>query len=105
MPYNDRLFKLLRRMSERELDDVWTQALKNEPAKNDFKNRDKISKVELISKDLRSVAGHSLANVFRGDHELPWKQIVIDVADKLHPGLGWTSFELNDGYPETVIED
>jgi len=59
--------------------------------------------IEKIDKEYRSAAGHSIVNVFR-KQKLPYKQILIDVADKLHSGLGWTHFKLDDNYTELDIE-
>jgi len=39
----------------------------------------------------------------RSDHELPWKRILIDVADNLNPGVGWTDFRMDDGRAEEAI--
>ncbi len=64
--------------------------------------------VEELSDAIRSAAGHSLLNVFRGPHDFAYKQILIDVADKLAPGwtpLSWTSYKLNDRHSEVEIEE
>lgn len=53
----------------------------------------------LCSKKLRAAAGSSTGNMFRNDHGFPYKQILIDVADKLSPGhtvLSWTDYKLDD---------
>ena len=105
MPYNDRLFQLLAKMPEDELDMLWHTALKNKLSENEFSKRSKDSKVELISKDLRESAGHSLANLFRGEHDLAWKRVLIDVADKLSPGVMWTPFTINDDHSDSDVEN
>lgn len=70
-----------------------------------------LSKEDLIlmcSKELRSAAGSSCRNFFRGDHEFPYKQILIDVADRLADGftpLSWTKYNLGDSHTEEEIED
>ncbi|SFV53271.1 hypothetical protein MNB_SM-3-286 [hydrothermal vent metagenome] len=56
-----------------------------------------------IAKEYRKAAGHSVANLFRRD-KLPYKQILIDVADKLHDSIGWTHFKLEDNHTESDIE-
>ena len=38
-----------------------------------------------ISKEYRSSAGHTVGNWFRGDHDMPYKAILVDVANKLKP--------------------
>ncbi|MBK9500445.1 MAG: hypothetical protein IPO06_13915 [Leptospiraceae bacterium] len=58
-----------------------------------------------ISAEYRAVAGHTFMNIFRGKHDLPYKQILIDVVDKIHPKRGWTRFRLTDHYSEVYIED
>lgn len=59
--------------------------------------------VGLISAELRSAAGNSVLNLGRGAHEFPYKQMVIDVADKLHPSkIRWTAFKCAG--PESVKE-
>jgi hypothetical protein len=64
--------------------------------------------VEETSAGLRSAAGHSILNLFRGPHEFPYKQVLIDVADKMAPGWtpwSWTDYHLNDGHPEVEVEE
>jgi uncharacterized protein YaaW (UPF0174 family) len=64
--------------------------------------------VEQLSREIRSAAGHSLRNLFRGPHDFPYKQMLIDVANKMAPGwtfLSWTSYTLNDRHSEVEIED
>ena len=63
--------------------------------------------VMLCSAKLRSAAGSSTANLTRDPHEFPYKQLLIDVADKLTPGLtplSWTKFRLKDDHKEEEIE-
>jgi uncharacterized protein YaaW (UPF0174 family) len=64
--------------------------------------------VLLCSKKLRLAAGSSVRNLFRGDHDFPYKQLLIDVADKLMEGctaLSWTKYSLKDSHAEREIED
>lgn len=64
--------------------------------------------VEELSRDLRSAAAHSLLNCFRYPHDFPYKQILIDVADKMAPGwtpLAWTNYTLGDNHTELEIEE
>jgi len=58
-----------------------------------------------ISKEYRSTAGHTIGNWFRGDHDMPYKQILVDVANKLKPKKDKTHFALEDGYSEVEIEE
>lgn len=61
--------------------------------------------LDLISKEYRSAAGHSIMNLTRPDHALQYKTILIDVADKLKPGIFWTNFKMDDNYSEIDIEE
>jgi uncharacterized protein YaaW (UPF0174 family) len=63
------------------------------------------SDIYTISKEYRSAAGHSLINIIREDHELPYKMILIDVADKLYPGFFWTDYSFDDDSTEEEIEE
>ena len=105
MPYDDRLFEHLRKLSEDDLTTIWTTGLKMKPTDKEFLRVPHESKVERVSAELRSAAGHSMVNVFRDDHELPWRRILIDAADKMKPGWNWTRFKMEDEYPDAVIED
>ena len=58
-----------------------------------------------LSKKYRQAAGHSMINIARGDHSLPYKRILIDVADKLNPGFKWTPYKMDDGISEIEIEE
>ena len=66
--------------------------------------------VDLCDKKLRAAGGSTSANVvrrMRGKH-LPYKRLLIDVADKLSPGvtpLSWTPYRLGDNHSEEEIED
>jgi uncharacterized protein YaaW (UPF0174 family) len=64
--------------------------------------------VKELSEAIRSAAGHSWLNVFRGAHDFPYKQMLIDVADKVAPGwtfLAWTPYTLNDRHSEIDVEE
>jgi uncharacterized protein YaaW (UPF0174 family) len=104
MPGNDRLFQLLSELDDAELKNIWTTCLGKEPEDDYFEPGSKDHKVIVISKEWRAVHGHTLLNRFRNDHDLPWKQILIDVADKMKPGFGWTDFKLDDEHTEEEIE-
>lgn len=95
MPLNDTIFKRLAQVTEQERNDI-CKALKLEG--QSYSN-------ETISETYRSAGGHSFLNIFRDVHDLPYKQILIDVADKIKPGIGWTDFNLKDKYSEEYIED
>lgn len=94
MPLNDTIFKRLEKATKQERKDIYNALQLN------FDDSDSV-----ISEKYRSAAGHSVVNVFRGKHDLPYKQILIDVVDKLKPDRGWTDFRLNDQYSEEHIEN
>ena len=102
----DALLLRLRQLKKNDLMEILVGGLKV-PAKS-LTAVDKSALVQLCSKELRGAAGSSTANVFRGDHDFPYKQILIDVADKLSPGhtvLSWTPYRLEDAHTEDEIEN
>ncbi len=108
MPTNDRLFHHLGKLQKDDLLKLLGTGLRN------HKNLDKFEELTLtglrneISKQLRSAAGNTFINTFRKDHDLPYKQILIDVADKLSNGftfLSWTDYKVNDYNTEEFIEN
>jgi uncharacterized protein YaaW (UPF0174 family) len=62
---------------------------------------------ELISSELRAVAGNSMMNLVRRrqGHELAYRQILVDVADKLAPSFRWTAFKVSGPETDEQIED
>jgi uncharacterized protein YaaW (UPF0174 family) len=101
---NDRLLTLLSGLDDSELLAIWTKALLCEPDEDHFDKATHQQRVDLISMEWRAIHGHTLANQFRDPHALPWKRILIDVADKLQPGLGWTAYLMDDAHTEQEIE-
>lgn len=63
------------------------------------------SDVYQISKEYRSTAGHTIGNWFRGDHDMPYKEILADIANKLKPKKDKSVFMLGDGRSEEEIEN
>jgi uncharacterized protein YaaW (UPF0174 family) len=104
MPHNDRLFNLLDALDDKELQILWADILRCKPGQDDFATGSREWRLGCISKEWRGVHGHTLANLARSPHALPWKRILIDVADKLKPGLGWTHYRLDDFFTEEEIE-
>jgi uncharacterized protein YaaW (UPF0174 family) len=97
---DDALIARLRSARRRDLDDL-LGSLKLEAVT--YRDQPDEDIVALISAHLRSAAGNSILNLKRRKHDFPYKQIVIDVADKLHPSKAkWTSYRLQG--PETVEE-
>ncbi|WP_290891390.1 hypothetical protein [Arenimonas sp.] len=104
MPYNDRLFQLLQALDDAELESIWVSALRCKPDDQEFQVVSHEMKVALVSAEWRAVHGHTLRNLGRRDHQLPWKRILIDVADKLNPGWKWTPYKMDDSAQEEDIE-
>lgn len=104
MPFNDRLFVLLSELEDQELEGIWAQALRCKPDYNDYASGSRDWRVACISAEWRAVHGHTLRNRLRSPHELPWKRILVDVADKLNPGWFWTGYRLGDNTREEEIE-
>jgi hypothetical protein len=97
MPANDTIFKRLYAATDMELAKfaaILDEQLVGQPSGN----------VVSLSKAYRSRAGNSFANVLRDSHALPYKQILIDVADVVCDGPGWTPFGIDDSNSEADIE-
>lgn len=101
---NDRLMQRLSMCSKADLLDL-LKDLKLDPAKEALSSEHQLRL--LVSKELRSVAGHSAANVFRGPHAMPYREILVQVADKLTPGMFKRSPYRADrpGDPDDLIEN
>jgi len=99
---NDTLFQRLRQAKRPDL-----EALLNDLKvdQKEFKGATDDELVIEISAKLRSTASWSLVNIGRHPHDYSYKKILIDVADKLAPGLGWTKFTLIGPQTEEEIED
>ena len=103
MPINDVLFQRLRIAQRPDLL-LLLGDLKLNRERFNAKPNDEI--IETISATLRSVGGHSLVNPIRERHELSYKQILVDVADKLAPGrMNWSQFRVSGSESEVEIED
>jgi hypothetical protein len=66
--------------------------------------------VEFCDQEFRASAGFTSANLVRRvrGQNFPYKRLLIDVADRLAPGvtpLGWTRYRLKDDHGEEEIED
>lgn len=103
---DDLLLKRLRSLKENDILLLLTEGLRvNSKELSGLTGEDLILR---CSKDLRAAAGSSTKNKFRGDHEFPYKQILIDVADKIAEGytfLSWTKYSLKDSHSEQEIEE
>lgn len=104
--YDDPLFERLRPFDEENITSLLVSGLR--VSDNNVKGLSKEDLIVMCSKELRSSAGSSCRNLLRGDHEFPYKQILIDVADRLADGftpLSWTKYKLGDSHTEQEIED
>lgn len=103
MPFGDTLFQRLRQAKRPDFLALLGD-LKMDPV--NFREATDEDLVNAISAELRSAAGNSIANVARGPHDFSYKQILVDVADKLAPGLfSWTKFKVSGPETEEQIED
>lgn len=105
MPFDDLLFLRLRAAKRVDLMALLGD-LKMDPRK--FVKATDEDLVGAISAELRSSAGHTFVNVAlrRDPHEFRYKQILVDVADKLAPGhFTWTNYKVSGPETELEIED
>lgn len=103
---DDSLFQKLRQLDDDSLRSLLLSGLRLSEEK--LKELDRKKLILLCSKELRSAAGSSTRNLFRGEHDFPYKQILIDVADRLADGftpLSWTKYKLGDFHSEQEVED
>ncbi len=110
MPKGDLIFQRLVAATTNELREICKTLSLDFP--KEYINSEKELPLEIkspliseISAEYRALAGHTLLNLFRGEHDFPYKQILVDVADKLNPDWGWTSFSLDDHHSEEHIEN
>ncbi len=101
MQKNDRLFQLLNQLDYDELVCLMEKGLGKSNLIN--KKMKYYQLVDMISKTLRRTASYNFVNAFRLEHEYPYKQILIDVANKLQ---GYrTNYLLGDKHTEEEIEE
>jgi hypothetical protein len=58
-----------------------------------------------LSEEYRAAAGHSFANVFRDDHALTYREILVDVAPVAAKGAEWRSPRVKDTTREEWLEE
>jgi uncharacterized protein YaaW (UPF0174 family) len=102
MSFDDTLFQRLRMANRADLDAL-LKDLKKDPC--EYKDYTDAALVLAISKALRTAAAWSLDDIHLADHEFPYKKILVDVADKLNPGFGWTDYKVSGPESEMQIED
>lgn len=104
--FKDSLFQRLRQLETKNIRSLAVSGLRF-PV-NNLEGLSKDDLISMCSKELRSAAGSSCRNIFRSDHEFPYKQILIDVADRLADGftpLSWTKYKLDDSHAVREVED
>jgi len=84
MPKNDRLYDLMRQLDHEELLFLLREGLGITERK--YKRYSHDALMDCISAELRRAAGHGIINLFRLEHEFPYKNILTDVANKLSEG-------------------
>lgn len=103
MPIDDVLFQRLRSAQRPDLDSLIGD-LKLDATK--FHGKPDADLIEAISARLRSAAGNSLLNPTRGPHDFLYKEVLVDVADKLAPGpMTWSRFKVSGPESEVELED
>lgn len=98
MPANDVIFKRLRAATPVELEAMarcLDESLIGEPAAD----------IASLSRGLRKTAGHSLRNIWRGDHELPYEQILEDVVAEAADQAGWPKPAIKQPIADAWCED
>lgn len=101
----DLLMKRLESLSADDLRSLLISGLRVDA--NKLEGLDHADLVMLCSAKLRSAAGSSTVNLTRHSQKFPYKQLLIDVADKLTQGvtpLSWTKYRLKDEHREEEIE-
>lgn len=101
MPRNDRLYSLMEQLDHADLLFLLQNGLGKTAEK--YKGYSKEQLMDTVSSELRESASHSFANFFRLEHEFPYKQILIDVVNKLSK-YKITEYQLDDDHSEEEIE-
>jgi uncharacterized protein YaaW (UPF0174 family) len=102
---HDLLIQRLQSLNDEDLHSILCAGLRVPEKKLGGLSHDEL--VLFGSIELRYAAGSSTLSLTRKPHTFPYKQLLIDVADKLSPGitpLSWTKFRLNDEHEEEEIE-
>jgi hypothetical protein len=98
MPANDLIFQRLKAATQAELDAIAValdEKLIGEPAAD----------IALLSRELRKTAGHSLRNLWRDDHELPYDAILVDVVAESADKAGWPRPDIQNPTASLWCED
>lgn len=106
MPPSDSLAIRLNILDQDDLKTILVSGLKVDQKLVYGKNKEDL--IHIFSKELRSAGSSTTAGLLRDEHAFPYKQILIDVVDKLTPGhtpLSWTKYKLEDAHTEEEIEE
>jgi uncharacterized protein YaaW (UPF0174 family) len=106
MPSSDSLTIRLNILHQDDLKTILVSGLKVDEKTVSAKNIDDL--IRIFSKELRAAGSSTTAGLLRDEHAFPYKQILIDVVDKLTPGhtpLSWTKYKLEDPHTEEEIEE
>jgi hypothetical protein len=106
MPPSDSLTTRLNILHHDDLKTILVSGLKVDENTVSGKNKDYL--IRIFSKELRAAGSSTTAGLLRDEHAFPYKQILIDVVDKLTPGhtpLSWTKYKLEDSHTEEEIEE
>lgn len=95
-PDKDLLVKRLRSLSDGTINDIAVNVFQLESV-SEMKRVDLVS---YLSEQIRANAGHSIANLFRGKHELKYETILQDVSQKL---CSWKQWWNNDYKAPTAL--
>ena len=98
MPVGDTIFQRLRAATDAEL-----AALAN--CLKLPRTGDRELDIVALSKEYRSAAGNSFANLFRGEHDLPYREILLDCVDTARKMAGWRALNVKSQYTEERLED
>ncbi|MEM1110645.1 MAG: hypothetical protein AAGI11_01940 [Pseudomonadota bacterium] len=104
----DLLWQRLDSLAENDLKSLLVGGLRVSERK--VEGLDHAALVQRCSSALRDTASSSVMKVLkrRGPHGFPYKQLLINVADKLTPGhtpLSWTAYRLGDEHSPDEIEE
>lgn len=106
IPPSDSLTIRLNILKQDDLKTILVSGLKVDQKLVYGKNKEDL--IHIFSKELRSAGSSTTVGLLRYEHEFPYKQILIDVVDKLTPGntpLSWTKYKLEDSHTEEEIEE
>ena len=103
MGKKDRLYDLMEQLDDGELLFLLKNGLGRTERKYKYYTRERLT--DIISAELRQAASHSAANFLRLEHEFPYRQILLDVADKLGEGYKPARYGLADRSEEEIEKE